>query len=111
MNDSTFTHTPFVVLLVQAFLRWRAVNAEDLLQDSGSQQSFKQALAEAQAAQYEQDERGRLTKKLDPTKELQKKMRLLEEEQQKMQADRDSELAAVSLLALELEPWPIGLPP
>jgi|TARA_B100001142_G_C14318529_1_gene649473 NEDD8-activating enzyme E1 regulatory subunit len=44
MNDSTFTHTPFVVLLVQAFLRWRAVNAEDSLQDSGSQQSFKQAI-------------------------------------------------------------------
>ena len=56
--------------------------------------ALKQALAEAQAAQYEQDERGKLVKKLDPTKELEKKMRLLEEEQLRMQKDRDAELAA-----------------
>ena len=36
----------------------------------------------------------RLTKKLDPSKELMKKMRTLETEQQQMQADRDAELAA-----------------
>ena len=56
--------------------------------------ALKQALAEAKAAAYEQDERGKMVLKLDPTQELKKKMRLLEAEQQKMQEDRDAELAA-----------------
>ena len=38
---------------------------------------------------YEIDERGKMTKKLDPTKELMRKMRLLEEEQKQMQQLRD----------------------
>jgi colicin import membrane protein len=57
-------------------------------------EALKEALKEAMAAQYEMDEKGKMTKKLDPTKELMKKMRLLEAEQAQMQRNRDAAIAA-----------------
>ena len=58
------------------------------------EEALKQALKEAAAAQYEQDELGRLQKARDPTKELMKKMRLVEAESRQAMIERDAELAA-----------------
>lgn len=56
--------------------------------------ALKQALLEAQQAAYEIDAKGKMQKKADPAKELQKKMKKLQEENERNAKARDEEIAA-----------------
>ena len=64
---------------------------EKMRQDA---KALKEALKEALAAQYEADEKGKLTKKLDPAKKLAAEQKKLELERERAMRERDEEIAA-----------------